>query len=301
MSKNTDATNQEQPAIIEFLDALWMEDGLSENTLSAYRTDLAMFSGWLGGCSLLDVERSQILAYLASLSTQRRSVRSVARLLSTLKRFYQYHLREQNLQVNPCEQVDAPKLGKPLPKSLTEEEVEGLLNAPNDTVMGLRDRAMLELLYATGIRVTELVSLQLSQVNQNQGVIRVTGKGSKERLVPLGEAALQCLDEYLAESRPSLARGQQSRHVFITSRGSGMSRQAFWYIIKRYARQAGITADISPHTLRHAFATHLLNHGADLRVVQLLLGHTDLSTTQIYTHVANERLKNIHSEHHPRG
>jgi len=291
----------ENDVIAQFIDALWMEDGLSDNTLSAYRTDIVMFDKWLGNTALIEVERSQVLDYLAYQSTLGKSVRSVARLLSTLKRFYQYHLRENHIEVSPCELVDAPKLGKPLPKSLTEEEVDRLLAAPDKSDLGLRDRAMLELLYATGVRVTELVALELTQVNQNQGVIRVMGKGSKERLVPLGEAAQSCLEQYLLESRPSLAKGQQCRQVFITRRGTGMSRQAFWYAIKRYARQAEIASAISPHTLRHAFATHLLNHGADLRVVQLLLGHTDLSTTQIYTHVANERLKNLHSEHHPRG
>lgn len=301
------------PEIIDvFLDNIWMERGLSENTLSAYRTDLKNFTLWLKpdnkssvADTLINVERSDIENYLSELKEKDISARSRARLLSSLRRFYAYLLREKKLEVDPVALIDAPKLGRSLPKTLSEADVESLLMSPDTkTLLGLRDRVLLEVLYATGLRVSELVGLQLNQVNIQQGVIRVTGKGNKERLVPLGEEAINWLEKYLLNTRSDLLKGHGSQctdALFVTKRGAEMTRQAFWYLIKRYAHQAEITSKISPHTLRHAFATHLLNHGADLRVVQMLLGHSDLSTTQIYTHVAKERLKSLHHEHHPRG
>lgn len=291
-------------AIEAYLDAQWMERGLSQNTLSAYRSDLQHLAKWLSRhpTTLLKVKRSQLLDYLALRVQQGASPRSTARLLSSIKRFYQYWVREKRLDSDPSERIEAPKLGRALPKSLTEAEVEALLKAPDvKDVIGLRDRTMLELLYATGLRVTELVELRIEQVNLRQGVLRTLGKGNKERLVPLGEEALSWLMRYLEEARPSIMHKAASDHLFITRRCQAMTRQAFWYLIKRYAVVAGIRKHLSPHTLRHCFATHLLNHGADLRVVQMLLGHSDLSTTQIYTHVARERLKSLHSTHHPRG
>lgn len=298
------------PDIIEqFLDNIWMERGLSENTLAAYRSDLKKFTLWLSSINdneiedeLIHCQRQQVEDYLSELHRRDISASSRARLLSTLRLFYAYLLREKQIDVDPVALIDAPRLGRSLPKSLTEDDVEALLLAPDtDTSLGLRDRVLLEVLYATGLRVSELVGLELNQVNLKQGVVRVTGKGNKERLVPLGQVALQWLEQYLSVIRNELLKDNVSDALFVTRRGGAMSRQAFWYIIKRYAMQAGISATISPHTLRHAFATHLLNHGADLRVVQMLLGHSDLSTTQIYTHVAKARLKSLHSEHHPRG
>ncbi len=297
--------NDADRGLIEaFLDALWMEHGLSDNTLAAYRGDLNALAGWLAqhGGHMLGAGRGDLLAYLAEKVGQGARPRSTARLLSSIRRFYRQQLREGRIDEDPSALIDAPKLGRPLPKALTEEEVEALLAAPPlDDPVGLRDRAMLEVLYASGLRVSELVGLSLGQVNSRQGVVRVLGKGSKERLVPLGEEALDWLARYLAEARPELVRGRLSDALFPTRRGGAMTRQAFWYLIKRYAGQAGIRKPLSPHTLRHSFATHLLNHGADLRVVQMLLGHSDLSTTQIYTHVARERLKSLHASHHPRG
>jgi integrase/recombinase XerD len=291
--------------IERFLDALWMERGLSDNTLSAYRNDLTQFALWLelnNSPDLLAVERAQLMDYMALRSEQQRSPRSSARLLSSLRRFYTWCRRERLLEEDPTRLLSAPKLGRPLPDTLSEAEVEKLLDAPDSkTTLGLRDRTMLELLYATGLRVSELVSLQEQQVNLRQGVVRVTGKGQKERLVPMGEVAIDWLRRYTNEARPELAAGQMSAELFLTQRKSGMTRQAFWYLIKRYARQVGIQAHLSPHTLRHAFATHLLNHGADLRAVQMLLGHSNISTTQIYTHVAKARLQALHAQHHPRG
>ena len=291
--------------IERFLDALWMERGLSDNTLSAYRNDLTQFANWLEqqhASNLLAVERAQLMAYLALRSEQQRSPRSSARLLSSLRRFYTWCRRERLIEEDPTRLLSAPKLGRPLPDTLSEEDVEKLLDAPNHkTTLGLRDRTMLELLYATGLRVSELVSLQEHQVNLRQGVVRVTGKGQKERLVPMGEVAIDWLRRYIKEARPELAAGQAGEALFLTKRKSGMTRQAFWYLIKRYASQVGIQTHLSPHTLRHAFATHLLNHGADLRVVQMLLGHSNVSTTQIYTHVAKARLQALHAQHHPRG
>ena len=298
------------PEIVEqFLDSIWMERGLSENTLSAYRTDLKNFVKWIKlfnnhsiAEKLIGTDRLDIENYLSSLKEKNISARSQARLLSSLRRFYAYLLREKKIEVDPVALIDAPKIGRSLPKTLTEKDVEALLMAPDTSnLLGLRDRVLLEVLYATGLRVSELVGLLLNQVNLQQGVVRVTGKGNKERLVPLGEEAVNWLETYLSSARSDLLKGHVTDALFVTKRGTEMTRQAFWYLIKRYALQAGITSTISPHTLRHAFATHLLNHGADLRVVQMLLGHSDLSTTQIYTHVANERLKSLHHEHHPRG
>lgn len=285
-----------------YLDALWMERGLAENTLSAYRTDLNGFAAWLSdrNAGLASATRAHVLEYLAGLATA--PPRSIARRLSSLRRFYQHMIRQGRMDEDPCARVDAPRIGRSLPAALSEGEVEALLEAPDlDTREGLRDRTMLELLYATGLRVSELVNLRLGQVNQQQGVVRVVGKGGKERLVPLGAAALDWLERYLREARPDLVGPAAGDALFPGARGGAISRQAFWYAIKRYATIAGIDKPVSPHTLRHAFATHLLNHGADLRVVQLLLGHSDISTTQIYTHVAKERLKQLHATHHPRG
>ncbi len=305
MTSDAPAASEVDARLIEnFADALWMERGLSVNTLSAYRSDLAAFAGWLGQqrTALLDAQRNQLLSYLAMRVQQGTRPRTTARLLSSLRRFYRYLVREGRLSEDPSARIDAPKLGRALPKSLTEAEVESLLSVPKiEDPLGLRDRTMLEVLYASGLRVSELVGLTLDQVNLRQGVVRVIGKGSKERLVPLGEEAVAWLERYLAEARHDLVQGRLNDALFPTRRGAAMTRQAFWQLIKRYAKQAGISKPLSPHTLRHAFATHLLNHGADLRVVQLLLGHSDLSTTQIYTHVARERLKDLHARHHPRG
>ena len=289
----------------EFCDALWLEEGLAPNTLEGYRFDLTQFGVWLDQRhrkDLLDAGQTEILDYLAHRFMLHAKARSASRLLSSLRRFYRYWLRQGRIGVDPTLQVEMPKLPRALPKSLSEADVEALLNAPDvNSMLGLRDRTMLEILYATGLRVSELVSLPLSGVSQEMGVVRVMGKGSKERLVPLGEESLDWLRRYLAQARPTLLAGRTSHAVFLTQRGEPMTRQAFWYLIKRHALRAGISKPLSPHTLRHAFATHLLNHGADLRVVQMLLGHSDLSTTQIYTHVARERLKNLHAVHHPRG
>jgi integrase/recombinase XerD len=291
--------------IERFTDALWMEHGLSENTLAAYRTDLAGLAAWLhqqGISTLPQARREDLLAYLAERVVAGARPRTTARLLSSLRRYYRHLVREGRLQADPSVRIDTPRIGRPLPDSLSEREVEDLLAAPDvgDT-LGLRDRAMLELLYACGLRVSELVGLASEQINLTQGVVRLTGKGNKERLVPLGEEAVDWVQRYLDGSRPLLAGSVLARQLFITARGKGMTRQAFWYRIRHYALKSGINKHLSPHTLRHAFATHLLNHGADLRVVQMLLGHSDLSTTQIYTHVARERLKDLHAHHHPRG
>ncbi|ADJ28920.1 site-specific tyrosine recombinase XerD [Nitrosococcus watsonii] len=294
----------DQEHLERFLDTLWLEEGLAENTLAAYRRDLEGFSRWLDsqGRALIRAQREDVLAYLAHRLEGGGKSRSVARSVSSLRRFYRYLMREKIRDSDPSDRVELPRLGRLLPESLSEGEVEALLAAPktNDS-LGLRDRTMLETLYATGLRVSELVNLTLSQLNSRQGVVRLSGKGNKERLVPLGEVALSWLDRYCHEARPGLVRGQLNEILFLTRRGGAMSRQAFWYLIKRYARQSGIQKTLSPHTLRHAFATHLLNHGADLRVVQILLGHADLSTTQIYTHVARARLQQLHQQHHPRG
>lgn len=292
-------------ALVErFLDTLWLERGLSENTLAAYRSDLIHLAVWLGlnKHDLGGAGRAELLAYMQARVEAGARPRSTARLLSSMRRFYRYLVREGVRNDDPSARIDAPRLGRPLPKSLTETEVEALLEAPNvEQERGLRDRAMLEVLYATGLRVSELVGLELGQVGLQQGVVRVIGKGNKERLVPLGDMAVEWLERYLRQGRPAIVGARPGTALFPTRRGGAMTRQAFWQLIKRYAVQAGISKPLSPHTLRHAFATHLLNHGADLRVVQLLLGHSSLSTTQIYTHVARERLKSLHAEHHPRG
>jgi integrase/recombinase XerD len=288
--------------IDSFLNALWLEFGLSDNTLSAYGSDLKQFDKWLEAKELFNVEQQDINQFFVYRKQQGMSKRSVARILSSLKRFYGYLLREGLIQSDPCELIDAPRLAPALPESLSENDVESLLQAPEIvSALGFRDRAMLELLYATGLRVSELVELSFQQVNFRQGCLRVVGKGEKERLVPVGEEAMDWLERYLNQARPMILGARQSDYLFVTNRGSSMTRQGFWHIIKRYANQAGIDKHLSPHTLRHAFATHLLNHGADLRVVQLLLGHSDLSTTQIYTHIAQQRLKELHSQFHPRG
>jgi integrase/recombinase XerD len=289
----------------EFCDALWLEDGLSRNTLESYRRDLRQFAEWLQHSrsrSLLDADRADLLAYLGYRFRLEAKPRSAARLLSSLKRFYRFLLRQGRVKADPTLQIESPRLPRALPKTLTEQDVEALLAAPDaSTALGLRDRAMLEMLYASGLRVSELVGVGVSQVNMDGGVIRIVGKGAKERLVPLGEEALHWIKRYLDNSRPVLLARRAANALFVTARARPMTRQAFWNLIRRYTQTAGIGKPVSPHTLRHAFATHLLNHGADLRVVQLLLGHSDISTTQIYTHVARERLKQLHEQHHPRG
>jgi integrase/recombinase XerD len=293
------------PGLDAFCDALWLEDGLSPKSLESYRRDLAQLSAWLAesGGSLGTADSGAIQRFLAE-RTLRQGVaaRSLARQLSALKRYYRWLLRQGQRSDDPTVSIEPPRLPRPLPKSLSEAEVESLLAAPaSETPLGLRDRAMLEVLYACGLRVSELVGLPLAGVSLEMGVARVMGKGAKERLVPLGEVAVDWLARYLQTGRPLLLAGRASNALFVTGRGEAMTRQAFWYLIKRYASQAGIATVLSPHTLRHAFATHLLNHGADLRVVQMLLGHADIATTQIYTHVARERLKQLHARHHPRG
>lgn len=291
--------------IDRFCDALWLEEGLSERTIAAYRSDLAhaqrFFAG--RGSDLRNAGREDIRAYLAHRRRARAKATTAARLLSALRRFYRYCVRERLIEADPTALIDAPKLPRRLPKSLSEEEVVRLLAAPDvATALGVRDRAMLETLYATGLRVSELVGLRLGQLGMTQGVVRVIGKGGKERLVPLGEEALAWIARYLSETRPSMLARRTSDVMFLSARGAALTRQAFWHNVKRYGRRAGIDAKrLSPHTLRHAFATHLLNHGADLRAVQMLLGHADLSTTQIYTHVARARLQQLHARHHPRG
>ena len=285
-----------------------MEYGLSENTLCAYRNDLQGFLRWLCDCEagnkgLLAVTRTDLQNYLNARFRAGMSERSAARLLSSLRRFYRYQIREGSIDKDPSALLESPKLGRFLPESLSEADVEALLAAPNtDNPQGLRDRAMLEFLYASGLRVSELVNITLDQINMPQGVLRVCGKGKKERMVPIGEQALDWLKQYIQQARPALLKSNLvSRYLFVTNRSGSMTRQTLWHIIKRYARKAGINKNLSPHTLRHAFATHLLNHGADLRVLQMLLGHSDLGTTQLYTHIANARLKELHKDHHPRG
>ncbi|MFT3904734.1 MAG: site-specific tyrosine recombinase XerD [Steroidobacteraceae bacterium] len=304
MILESDSAEPLDPLIGRFLDAVWMERGLSSNTLSAYRADLVSLSRWLRGnhLQLQVAARGDLLSFFAARVESGARPRSTARQLSSFRRFYRFLAREGLVSEDPTAQIAMPKIGRSLPKSLSEAEVEALLGAPvvNDP-LGARDRAMLEVLYATGLRVSELVSLKLTQVNMNQGVIRVMGKGNRERLIPLGEEAVRWLHAFLGSARNEILLERNTDYLFPTRRGDRMTRQAFWHIIKRYARKAGVERELSPHTLRHAFATHLLNHGADLRVVQMLLGHSDLSTTQIYTHVARERMKDLHSQHHPRG
>ena len=291
--------------IDSFCDALWLEDGLARVTLDSYRSDLGRLAQWLADNAsepLLDIRETTLSAFIAHLSRQTRAS-SQSRYLSTLRRFYRWQLARGRIVADPTLKLANPARPARLPKVMSEKQVDRLLAAPDlDTALGLRDRAMLETLYATGLRVSELVNLKLHEIGFNEGVLRAFGKGSKERLVPLGELAIDWLGRYLNEARPDILKGRQSDALFVTARGGAMTRQAFWQLIKRYAATAGIAPDkLSPHVLRHAFATHLLNHGADLRVVQLLLGHADISTTQIYTHVARERLKALHAIHHPRG
>ena len=289
----------------EFCDALWLEDGLSRNTLESYRRDLRQLSVWLAkehGKTLLDALHEDLLLFLAYKVQLKALASSTSRALSSIKRLYQYALRQGKIVSDPSLQIASPKMTRILPRSLTEKDVEALLNAPDlNTLLGIRDRAMLETLYATGLRVSELVALKMTEVSLDMGIVRIMGKGEKERLVPLGEEALDWIRRYSDEVRFAFLNGKTHDAVFVTQRAEPMTRQAFWYLLKRYVAKTELHISISPHTLRHAFATHLLNHGADLRVVQMLLGHADISTTQIYTHVARERLKQLHAKHHPRG
>ncbi len=295
-----------QHSIDAFVDALWLEDGLSRNTLAAYRRDLSLFAQWLGspaqGQRALDqTGETELNAYFALKHASSKAT-SANRRLTVFKRYFRWALREHRLTVDPTLKLQSARQALRVPKTLSEAQVEALLTAPDEaTPLGLRDKAMLELLYASGLRVSELVGLKTFHLGMNEGVLRVMGKGSKERLVPFGQVARVWLVRYLAESRPAILAGQQTDDLFVTGRGSGMGRVMFWMLVKKYAALASIRVPLSPHTLRHAFATHLLNHGADLRAVQMLLGHADISTTTIYTHVARERLKSLHAQHHPRG
>lgn len=301
---NQVSASPDREGIERFLDAIWMEQGLSEHTLIAYRNDLMGLARWLQtrGKGLLGARRQDLLDYIACRGAGGAGSRSMARMLSSLRKFYRYLLREGRIVDDPSARIDSPRIGRPLPRSLSESQVDALLNAPDpDKALGLRDRTMLEILYASGLRVTELVSLRCEQVSLRLGVVKVIGKGSKERLVPVGEEALDWVQRYLRDARPALLKGRTSDFLFPGRGDQFITRHAFWHRVKAYAKQAGIHSSISPHTIRHAFATHLLNHGADLRVVQMLLGHSDLSTTQIYTHVARERLQALHAAHHPRG
>jgi len=305
MAKLEQIPANEQLTIERFVDALWMEQGLSQNTLSAYKNDLASLALWLmhNGKSLQQASQLHLQAYLAYRFEQGCKNRSAARLLSSMRRFYAWLLRERKIDTDPVALIEAPKPEQPLPKTLSELQVVDLLNAPDlNDMLGIRDKAMLETLYATGLRVSELVGLEFSQVSLDPGVVRVMGKGGKERLVPLGEEAIERIQAYVSGARADLMHNHPpSNALFVTRRGGAMTRQAFWHLIKRYAMQVNISSKmLSPHTLRHAFATHLLNHGADLRVVQVLLGHSDISTTQIYTHVADQRLQALYQQHHPR-
>ena len=303
--KATSASVQRSEELVDrFLDAIWMERGLSQNTLGAYRADLMTL-----GRSLAEqdkpidlADKADLLAFIAKRVESGAKPRSTARQLSSFRRFFRYIMREGLRDTDPTADIEMPRIGRSLPQTLSEEEVDALLSAPNtDEPLGHRDRAMLELLYATGLRVSELINIQQSQINFNEGVLRIVGKGDRERLIPLGEESQRWIRDFIDGPRMEILLERQTDYLFPTRRGDRMTRQAFWHIIKRYAAKAGIRKKLSPHSLRHAFATHLLNRGADLRVVQLLLGHSDLSTTQIYTHVARERLKDLHSEHHPRG
>ncbi len=301
---DTEVGLEDRRAIDRFSDALWLESGLSDNTLAAYRRDLLALARhqFKRQRTLAQASRGDLQAHLADSFARGLGASSSARALSALRRFYRFLLREGEIEADPSLDIASPRLAKPLPKSLSESDVDRLLDAPDPKLpLGCRDRAMLETLYATGLRATELVRLRLGELRVSPGVVQIVGKGGRERLVPLGESAVDAVDVYIRTARADLLRGKTTDFVFVTRRGSGMTRQAFWQLIKRYAKRAGINTELSPHTLRHAFATHLLNHGADLRSVQMLLGHSDLSTTQIYTHVARERLKNLHARHHPRG
>ncbi|MFO1226020.1 site-specific tyrosine recombinase XerD [Roseateles sp.] len=297
-SSSTDPSRD--PGLDAFIESLWLEDGLSSNSQAAYRRDLTALLAFIAPRTLDACTETDLLGHAVALAGSKAS--SANRRLSSFKRYFRWALREGRIAADPTLKLTPARQPLRVPKLITEAQVEALLAAPDvDTPLGLRDRAMLELLYASGLRVSELVELRTVNVSLKEGVLRITGKGAKERLVPFGQHARDWLERYLAESRPAILQGQSSHDFFVTARGAGMTRQMFWILIKRYAVQAGITAPLSPHTLRHAFATHLLNHGADLRVVQLLLGHADLSTTQIYTHIARERLKAVHKLHHPRG
>ena len=289
-------------AVIDrFIDALWLEDGLAANSLAAYRRDLRHLSDWLAPQDLLDAGEDQLQRYFAATFSSSRAT-TANRRLSAMRRFYRWALREGLVEADPTRRLATAKAPPRFPRTLTEAQVEALLAAPDpESVLGLRDRAMLELLYATGLRVSELVGVKMSELSSAEGLVRVTGKGQKERVVPIGEEARLWLERYSAKARPALLGGRAADALFVTRRGEPMSRQMFWKLVRRYAIQADIRAPLSPHGLRHAFATHLLNHGADLRVVQMLLGHADISTTQIYTHVARERLQALHQRHHPRG
>ncbi|MDF2940488.1 MAG: tyrosine recombinase XerD [Gammaproteobacteria bacterium] len=291
------------PIIDSFTDSVWLEQGLSRNTISAYRADLRDYSKFLQSRSIMleQAQESDIAAYLAYRYEKGMHARSAARFLSCARRFYRWALQSGKIKLDPTLNIESPKLGRPLPKTLSEQDIEALLNAPDTTTaLGIRDRAMLEVLYASGLRITELVSLDLNSINLRQGVIRVMGKGSKERLVPIGEEALDWVTQYVENARADLLGDKVCSILFVSQHAKGMTRQTFWHRIKHYAGLAHIQTSLSPHTLRHAFATHLLNHGADLRVVQMLLGHSDVSTTTIYTHVAKARLQALYKEHHPR-
>lgn len=304
MSRFTQLPDADQQLLERFIDHLWMEKGLSENTLAAYRNDLANYASWCAQSLLKpnNASTASIQGYLSFCHEQQYKSRTSARVLSTLRRFYAYLKREGIIDSDPTQLLQSPKAERTLPVDLNENQIENLLHAPDiETATGLRDRAMLELMYATGLRVSELINLGLSNVSIDQGVVRVVGKGNKERLVPVGEVALEWLQRYIQTARAELLQQRaQTSMVFVTRRGGEMTRQAFWHNIKRYSQLAGIQQSVSPHTLRHAFATHLLNHGADLRVVQMLLGHSDISTTQIYTHVADQRMRDLYQQHHPR-
>jgi len=294
----------DQTQIEIFADHLWMHDGLSQQTLSSYQTDLKLFARWLNSQNvhLLNLSIYHLQDYLAKRYLKKYSPRSSARLLSSLRRFYAYAIEAKLIDYDPTAKIDSPKLGSPLPKTLSEAQVEVLLLQPDlETDIGVRDRAMIEFMYASGLRVSELINIEFSQISLLQGVVRVIGKGDKERLIPFGEQALYAIERYIKSARNHYLGGQRCDHLFLSKRGQKMTRQTFWYRIKFYAQQADIKVNLSPHTLRHAFATHLLSHGADLRSLQLLLGHSDLSTTQIYTHIAKERLQQLHATHHPRG
>ncbi len=305
MHSSSASDGDNETLVQQYLDSIWLEKGLSKNSLSAYRSDLMLFGIWLHtahNTTLSLASQSLIQAYLGHQLQQKIAARSIARFLSCVRSFYRYLLREKRIDQDPTLDIQSPKLGRPLPKFLTETEVDKLLNCPDThDPIGLRDKTMLELLYACGLRITELVTLPVGAVNLKQGVIRVSGKGNKERLIPMGQEAMTWIERYIKEARPVLLDHQPAEILFPSNRRQMMTRQTFWHRIKLYARMADIRTSLSPHTLRHAFATHLLNHGADLRVVQLLLGHSDLSTTQIYTHVAQARMQSLHAKHHPRG
>jgi integrase/recombinase XerD len=294
---------ESQSSIDAFVDAMWLEDGLSKNTLAAYRRDLSLYASWAAGQGrkLDDTTESDLSSYFSVRHASTKAT-SANRRLTVFKRYFRWALRERLISADPTLKLQSARQALRVPKLMSEAQVEALLAAPDDdSPLGQRDRAMLELMYASGLRVSELVGLKTFHLGMNEGVLRVMGKGSKERLVPFGQVARQAIERYLAEARPAILGGQQTDDLFVTGRGSGMSRVMFWMLVKKYALRAGITSPLSPHTLRHAFATHLLNHGADLRAVQMLLGHADISTTTIYTHVARERLKALHAQHHPRG